>query len=157
MENQILTVVDSLKQLYEAMGGTPSDVERISTVTEMIQELSEIAGGGGGGGSVGAHVIALTNVPTSTAQAILPSGVTYASILADLENGTIPMLKVPTASSGNYIYAAFISTYTVSALHFAYWELIATQSGTTGIKLTLYSILSNSRVKQDAYNINFAS
>lgn len=47
---KILTVADSLKGLYAKLGGTPEDVEDTSTVTEMIQEITEVAGSGSGGG-----------------------------------------------------------------------------------------------------------
>lgn len=47
---KIIPVVDALKELYGKLGGTPEDVEDISTTTEMIQEITEVASPGGGGG-----------------------------------------------------------------------------------------------------------
>lgn len=50
---KIIPVVDALKELYGKLGGTPEDVEDISTTTEIIQEITEVASpGGGGGGSL---------------------------------------------------------------------------------------------------------
>jgi hypothetical protein len=49
---KILTIADSLKGLYAKLGGTPADVEDTSTVTEMIQEITEVAGSGGSGGGL---------------------------------------------------------------------------------------------------------
>ena len=37
------TTVDALKRLYEKMGGEAEDVENISTIPDMIEELTSIA------------------------------------------------------------------------------------------------------------------
>lgn len=44
------TKADALKDIYVTLGGNASDVEEVSTVTEMIQKVTEVASGGGGGG-----------------------------------------------------------------------------------------------------------
>lgn len=43
------TKVDALKQVYKTLGGAPADVEELSTVSEMVEKLANVAGGGGGG------------------------------------------------------------------------------------------------------------
>ena len=42
------TTVDALKGLYEKMGGESADVEDVSTIPDMIDELTTVAGSGGG-------------------------------------------------------------------------------------------------------------
>lgn len=63
---KIIPVVDALKELYGKLGGTPADVEDISTTTEIIQEIADVAtpGGGGGGGGVIYKTITVTETPT---------------------------------------------------------------------------------------------
>ena len=46
-----MTVNDALKMLYEKMGGT-ADVSGVTTSSEMIDYIEDVAGSGGGGGSV---------------------------------------------------------------------------------------------------------
>ena len=41
------TTVDALKGLYEKMGGESADVEDVSTIPDMIDELTTVAGSGG--------------------------------------------------------------------------------------------------------------
>lgn len=48
MANKILPVADALKQLYTSLGGEDPAVLGMSTNTELIQEIAEVAGGGGG-------------------------------------------------------------------------------------------------------------
>lgn len=43
------TKADVLKDIYVTLGGNASDVEEVSTVTEMIQKVTEVVSGGGGG------------------------------------------------------------------------------------------------------------
>lgn len=59
---KIIPVVDALKELYGKLGGTPADVEDISTTTEIIQEIADVAtpGGGGGGGSTDIFTVGMT-------------------------------------------------------------------------------------------------
>ncbi len=153
-----MTNPEALKEVYVALGGAEEDVADIDNNAELISKIAEVASGGEEGGGGGSHVIALTGMPTSTYKSILPSGVTYASILAELEAGTIPLLKIPTSASGKYIYAPFFTAYTATnTLNFAYWEYISSQSGTTGVRLTKYTVASNNQVRQDANNINFAT
>ena len=41
------TTVDALKGLYEKMGGESTDVEDVSTIPDMIDELTTVAKTGG--------------------------------------------------------------------------------------------------------------
>ena len=41
------TKVDALKKLYATLGGSPETVEDISTISEMVEALAEVAQGGG--------------------------------------------------------------------------------------------------------------
>ena len=57
-----MTILEALKNLYVAMGGTASDVADLKLNAELISALSDVAtGGGGGGGGGGLLVVKLYN------------------------------------------------------------------------------------------------
>lgn len=67
------TKADALKDIYVTLGGNASDVEEVSTVTEMIQKVTEVASGGGGGGDFSTAtvtVIANSNTPLTVPVAV---------------------------------------------------------------------------------------
>lgn len=48
---EMFTTVQSLKGLYVKLGGNAADVAEVSTETEMIQKITDVASSGGGGGA----------------------------------------------------------------------------------------------------------
>lgn len=59
------TKVDALKQVYKTLGGAPADVEELSTVSEMVEKLANVAGGGGGGDFVKLTLSCKVSTPDS--------------------------------------------------------------------------------------------
>lgn len=53
------TKVEALREIYGTLGGT-DDVSHISTVSEMVEKVAEVASGGGGGGGATPSFMALT-------------------------------------------------------------------------------------------------
>lgn len=113
---KILTIADSLKGLYAKLGGTPADVEDTSTVTEMIQEITEVAGSGGGSGGGGAFVVNITAADGETTidksyAEILSAHQAGSIIFAQIEADDLPDGLCTVILNFDEVFSRFISYY----------------------------------------------
>ncbi len=98
---KIIPVVDALKELYGKLGGTPEDVEDISTTTEIIQEITEVASpGGGGGGGVIYKTITVTETPTERTYSL---NISYQDFIDAIANNQCYIFQFE-KRGGNWLY-----------------------------------------------------
>ena len=94
---KIIPVVDALKELYGKLGGTPADVEDISTTTEIIQEIADVASPGGGGGGGSAMIVNFhygSKEVSGTEYEAMIGDKTFNEVFTALNSGTIVVGKL---------------------------------------------------------------
>ena len=133
---------------------TADDNGDVLTVVEGAWGKAAPIGGGG------LYIIELKTQPSSS-YANLPSGVTYANILAALSEGKLPILHIKTGTSSSngvhyWIPLSEAKPYSGN-LVFVQWVLIETPDATTGVNQKVYTILSTNKINVRSFTIKFAS
>lgn len=100
----VMTVNDALKMLYEKMGGT-ADVSGVTTSSEMIDYIEDVAGSGGSGGAGGVYVETTLNV-AGQYEVEYVSTTTAAAVITALQAGSSVVFHVPASDYQFEMYLA---------------------------------------------------
>lgn len=97
-----MVTTEALKLLYKKLGGT-ADVESITSISDMVDLIEDVAGGGGGGGASGLKVTVTVDSTGGTPVYTLDKN--YTEIMAVVNNGITPIFQM--SSEGSYRYLLF--------------------------------------------------
>ena len=113
-----MVTTDALKLLYKKLGGT-ADVESITSISDMVDLIEDVAGGGGGASGLVVHGIAEGDTKYLDK--------TYAEITDSIKNGIMPV---------------FIMNMGVGQDNYPFMVTSAEAEGIYGIGLLNYSVVT---------------